>query len=178
MAPAETPDDLVATYKERVIISSGKRLMWGWCVACCWAAPRLYSIISLRTLLLHQALPVLVLVSSSVPAFLVSIHPSTHLAGVRRDGPSGAEWNEGWSDSWSPVRQGETNYPTNENHSSSLHLSSLPSSTPPSEILHTWEVTPEKNPQKLKPPPPQLYSPCCSLSVVTHAATAISALFY
>ena len=62
-----------------------------------------------------------------------SVHPSTHLAEVRSGRPRRVEWSEGWSDSWSPVRQGETNYPSNESHSSSLHLSllsSLSSSTP------------------------------------------------
>lgn len=111
------------------------------------------------------------------PFLLVSIHPSTHLVRVRRDGPSGAVWSEGWSDSWSPVRQGETNYPSNEDHSSSLHLSSLPSSTPPSEIQRTWMATPGG--KKTQPPKKlNFYSLHCSHSVITHAATAISALFY
>lgn len=74
-----------------------------------------------------------------------SVHPSTHLDEVRSGRPRRVEWSEGWSDSWSPVRQGETNYPTNESHSSSLHLSllsSLSSSTPLREIQCTWMATP------------------------------------
>lgn len=90
----------------------------------------------------------LVLVSISVPPSLPpSVHPSSHLAEVRSGRPRRVEWSEGWSDSWSPVRQGETNYPSNESHSSSLHLSllsSLSSSTPLREIQRTWMATPGK----------------------------------
>lgn len=82
---------------------------------------------------------------SPLPSLPFRVHPSVHPSGrgEERRAERSAGWSEGWSDSWSPVIQGETNYPSNENHSSSLHLSSLPSSTPPSEIQHTW-TTPEK----------------------------------
>lgn len=113
---------------------------------------------------------------SPLPSLPSCVHPSVHPSGrgEERRTERSAGWSEGWSDSWSPVRQGETNYPSNENHSSSLHLSSLPSSTPPSEIQRTWMATPGKKKKEKS----QLYSPCCSHSVVTHAAPAISTLFY
>ena len=83
---------------------------------------------------------------SPLPSLPSRVHPSDHPSGrgEQRRAERSAGWSEGWSDSWSPVRQGETNYPSNENHSSSLHLSSLPSSTPPSEIQRTWTATPRK----------------------------------
>lgn len=79
------------------------------------------------------------------------VHPSVHPSGrgEERQAERGAGWSKGWSDSWSPIRQGETNYPSNENHSSWLHLSSLPSSTPPSEIQRTWMATPGKKKRKI-----------------------------
>lgn len=93
----------------------------------------------------------LALVPYSVP---LSLPPSIHPPIWLRWGAVGrGEWSEGWSDSWSPVRQGETNYPSNERHSSSLHfslLSLLPSSTLRCEMQHTWMVTPKK-----------LYTLCC-----------------
>lgn len=84
-------------------------------------------------------------VSHSLPTSLPprSVHPSTHLAEVRSGRPRRVEWSEGWSDSWSPVRQGETNYPSNESHSSSLHLSllsSLSSSTPLNTVHLEWQL--------------------------------------
>lgn len=88
--------------------------------------------------------------SPSPPRPCLYFHPSLPPTSVHPSGrgeewwaeESGVEWSEGWSDSWSPVRQGETNYPSNESHSSSLHLSFVPflssSSTPPREIRRTW----------------------------------------
>ena len=103
----------------------------------------------------------LVLVSISVPSppspsiplsFLHrSVHPSTHLVEVRSGRPRRVEWSEGWSDSWSPVRQGETNYPSNESHSSSLHLSlpsSLSSSTPLRKNAPGWQLWEKKTKQQ------------------------------
>lgn len=93
------------------------------------------------SLSLFLSLPSRPLLPPSLPR---SVHPSTHLAEVRSGRPRRVEWSEGWSDSWSPVRQGETNYPSNESHSSSLHLSllsPLSSSTPRHEIQRTWMAT-------------------------------------
>lgn len=81
-----------------------------------------------------------------------AICPSVHPSGggeERQDEERKVEWSEGWSDSWSPVRQGETNYPSNESHSSSLHLSlllSLASRTP----LHDAHL--DSNSRKKKQP--------------------------
>lgn len=77
---------------------------------------------------------------SPLPSLQAHVHPSVHPSGQGEE--RRAERSAGWSDSWSPVRQGETNYPSNENHSSLLHLSSLPSSTPSSEIQRTCTATP------------------------------------
>lgn len=87
--------------------------------------------------------------SPSIPLSFLhrSVHPSTHLAEVRSARPRRVEWSEGWSDSWSPVRQGETNYPSNESHSSSLHLSlpsSLSSSTPLRKNAPGWQLRKKK----------------------------------
>lgn len=105
---------------------------------------------------------------SPLPSLPSRVHPSVHPSGrgEERRAERSAGWSEGWSDSWSPVRQGETNYPSNENHSSSLHLSSLPSSTPPSEIQRTWMATPGKKKRKISTLFPVLFSfsrnSCCS----------------
>lgn len=94
-------DDFAATYKETVIICTKNRLVWViglWAssVAGCQAAPFDHFINSFVTIVSPWSYSWLHSKSSPCPSLLfcpcllVSIHPSTHLAGVRRDRPSGA----------------------------------------------------------------------------------------
>lgn len=138
--------------------------MWVICVraspvAGCQPAACLHLIVPLSPLcllFLHEAildcaatpLPP-VLVSSSVPASLVSIHPSTHLAGARCDGPSGAERGDGATAGAQSDKERQITPLTRTIHHRFISHP-FPSSAPPSEIQRTWTATPETN----HPPPP------------------------
>lgn len=107
------------------------------------------------------------------PCLLVSIHPTTHLAGVSRDGPSGAR--DGARDGATAGAQSDKEKQITPLTRTIHHRFISHPSLPPHLHLKYSAPGRQLREKKIKS---QLYSPCCSHSVVTHAAPAISTLFY